>query len=69
MHLYIFFSTGIFGQLDIHGMPRNVIWSRLNATVLPGASNISLVEPVDWQIGEEIVITTTSYSLEQTEIR
>lgn len=62
-------GIGVFGYLDLHGKPREVVWTYLNETADRGSEIISLVDPVDWQVGEEIVITTTSFSAEQTEVK
>ena len=62
-------GIGVFGYLDMHGKPHSVTWTRLKETVQSGSDQISLVEPVDWIRGEEILITTTSFGVEQTEIR
>ena len=58
----------VYGGLDLHGMPRNVTWTRLDKTATSGSYNILLKEAVDWTVYEKIVISTTSYSPEQTEI-
>ncbi len=63
-----FKSMGVFGGLDIHGKPRNVSWTTLNATVFAGSNQIVLEKAVDWQVNEQIVITTTSYVATETEI-
>ncbi|XP_069478234.1 fibrocystin-L [Ambystoma mexicanum] len=60
---------GVFGGLDLHGTPRSVYKTKLSATALAGSRNISLVDAVDWQVGEDIVITTTGYSPWETETR
>lgn len=60
-------TIGVYGGLDIHGAPRTVQWTQLASSALNNTNTITLVEPVDWQAGEEIVITTTTYVLEQTE--
>ncbi|KAG9478621.1 hypothetical protein GDO78_012332 [Eleutherodactylus coqui] len=59
---------GVFGQLDLHGLSRSGR-TKLTDTVLAGSQSITVTEPVDWQVGEDILITTTSYSAWQTEIR
>ena len=61
-------GIGVYGGLDIHGAPRNVSWTRLNSTASPGTNQITVNDPVDWKAGETILITTTGYVLEQTEI-
>lgn len=36
-------------------------WARLNQTVSAGATSIRIDRPVDWQPGDQIVVTTTDY--------
>ncbi|XP_040210575.1 fibrocystin-L-like [Rana temporaria] len=60
---------GVFGELDLHGLPRVVYRTKLANTAPAGSKYIILAEPVDWQVGEDILITTTSYSAWQTETR
>nr|XP_045000409.1 fibrocystin-L [Jaculus jaculus] len=60
---------GVFGELDLHGLPRSIYKTKLSETTEAGSKVLSLRDPVDWQEGEEIVITTTSYDLYQTETR
>ncbi|MEE6507574.1 hypothetical protein FKM82_026763 [Ascaphus truei] len=60
---------GVFGQLDLHGLPRSVYKTKLAKTALTGSGYITVVDAVDWQVGEDIVITTTSYDAWQTETR
>ena len=60
-------AIGVFGGLEIHGKPRNVTWTKLNETARAGASRITLEQAVDWEVGEELVIATTSYDLNQAE--
>ncbi|XP_067833370.1 fibrocystin-L-like [Heptranchias perlo] len=60
---------GVFGGLDLHGLPHLVYKTKLALTALAGSTNVTLAEAVDWQEGDEIIITTTSYSPGQTESR
>ncbi|CAH2285754.1 fibrocystin-L [Pelobates cultripes] len=60
---------GVFGQLQLHGLPRSVYKTKLAQTAVAGSTNISLSDPVDWKVGEYILITTTSYNASQSEIR
>ncbi|CAF1259871.1 unnamed protein product [Adineta steineri] len=50
---------GVLGGLDLRGLPRNVSWTRLGATALSNQNTIVLSEPVDWNVGDEIILTTT----------
>ena len=50
-----------FGILDMHGIKRDVTWTRLAFTAHIGDTEITLLQPTDWAVGEEIAIATTSY--------
>ncbi|XP_035685638.1 fibrocystin-L-like [Branchiostoma floridae] len=60
-------AIGVFGGLDLIGKERNVCWTHLAQTAAAGAHTITLADVVDWQVDEEIVITTTSFDAWQTE--
>ncbi|KAK1784753.1 hypothetical protein P4O66_003426 [Electrophorus voltai] len=60
---------GVFGSLDLYGMPHNVYHTKLANTAQAGSSSLSLTEAVDWQAGDDIVLSTTSYDPWQTETR
>ncbi len=60
-------AIGVYGGLDLHGIPRTPSWTRLSQTASAGSNQLSLVEVVDWKVGEEIVISTTSYAPFETE--
>jgi hypothetical protein len=61
--------VGVLGGLDLHGISRNVSWTRLATTANAGQSTITLSEPVDWMVGDEIILTTTDTRIEHTERR
>lgn len=61
-------TIGVFGGLDIHGKPVNISWTRLKDTTKAGSNQIELIEPVDWQIGDQILITTTTYIANHSEV-
>ncbi|XP_072530724.1 PKHD1 like 1, tandem duplicate 1 [Salminus brasiliensis] len=60
---------GVFGSLDLYGMPHNVYHTKLAKTAPAGSNSLSLREPVDWRAGDAIVLSTTSYDPGQTETR
>ncbi|KAK9957826.1 hypothetical protein ABG768_012036 [Culter alburnus] len=60
---------GVFGSLDLYGMPHNVYHTKLASTSQAGNSTLSLQESVDWKVGEKILLSTTSYDPWQTEVR
>ena len=60
-------AIGVYGGLDLHGIPRQPSWTRLSQTANAGTNELTLIEQVDWQVNEEIVISTTSYDAFETE--
>ena len=45
-------SIGVhFGVLDIHGVHK-ISWTELDATVEIGENELTLVEVVDWEVGD-----------------
>ncbi|XP_040908783.1 LOW QUALITY PROTEIN: PKHD1 like 1, tandem duplicate 1 [Toxotes jaculatrix] len=60
---------GVFGSLDLYGQPHNVYHTKLAATADAGSNTLTLAQSVDWQVGDEVVISTTSYSAWETEKR
>ncbi|KAI7798957.1 putative fibrocystin-L, partial [Triplophysa rosa] len=60
---------GVFGSLDLYGMPHNVYHTKLTRTVQAGNNTLFLEEAVDWKVGDKILLSTTSYDPWQTEIR
>ena len=61
-------AIGVYGGLDIHGMPRNVTWTTLASSMGVGSKQVTLVDAVDWKVNEQIVVTTTTYSPTQNEV-
>lgn len=60
-------SLGVMnGVLDIHGKER-ISWTELDSTVMPGESQLTLVEEVNWEEGDEIMITSTDYDMYHAE--
>ncbi len=59
------------GTVDLHGKPINQMWTHLNATANVGSSQITVRQPVDWIVGNQIVIATTGdyESQGETEVR
>lgn len=58
-----------FGNLEMHGVARPVVWTRLAETAEAGAQSITLIEEVDWVVGEEIVIAGTGWYNDDHETR
>jgi hypothetical protein len=46
--------------ISIYGRPRNVTRSRLLKTILPGNTTFTIEAGLDWQVGEQVSILSTS---------
>ncbi|WAR05573.1 PKHL1-like protein, partial [Mya arenaria] len=55
------------GTLDLHGIEVPLTWTRLASTANAGSDSITLVDPVEWNVGDEIVIATTGHHHTQSE--
>jgi len=55
------------GTLDIHGKPYAPTWTRLQRTAFAGATVLELQQPVDWEVGQELVVVTTVHIDEREE--
>ena len=61
-------ALGIFARAQLIGKPYNVRWTRLAQTLEKGGTSITLEDEVyDWEIGNEIIISTTTFAPEQAE--
>lgn len=62
-----------YGVLEMHGVERPVTWTDLKETVEIGGTEITLNDvtgdPLDWAIGEDIVIASTDFSGRNAEQR
>ena len=56
------------GQLDIHGIPKGITWTRLASTALANATSLYLQDAVDWVRGDQIVIAPTGKDGNETEV-
>jgi len=62
-------ALGIMGFADMHGQDIGTAWTKLAATAAAGDTTLELSEEVTWAAGSEIVISTSSYELHETEKR
>lgn len=49
------------GTLELHGNPTQTPWTKISQSAISGSSSLSLVQPVDWQAGDEIAIGPTDF--------
>ncbi|XP_068136131.1 fibrocystin isoform X2 [Hyperolius riggenbachi] len=59
---------GVYGKFQIHSAYPSKAWTRLGADAAPGNEMMALNGTVDWQPGDEIVISSTSYEAHQAEL-
>ncbi len=60
-------ALGVFGELILHAETKNILWTRLAVTAGAESNTITVVDDIDWEAGDEIVITSTSYEALETE--
>jgi G8 domain len=52
-------GISVTGTIDVHGAQFSPTWTRLARTAAIGDSTLYVQDVVNWQVGQEIVITTT----------
>ena len=63
------FQPGVFGELQLHGKDHITHWTHLATTVYPSkGTRITVTDATDWEAGDEILITSTSFETWQAEI-
>ena len=62
-------AIGVFGQLTLIGRVPEVTWTFLARSESAGSMAIEVEDSIDgWQVGDSIVITSTSYDAFETEV-
>ena len=49
-------------RFSMYGTPRYPTWTLLAETISPGHATLTVEDPVDWKVGEEIVVASTSFA-------
>jgi hypothetical protein len=49
------------GSVRLHGLPKQPTWTVLNATANVGDTSIVVNGPTNWQIGDRIVVASSSF--------
>ncbi len=57
------------GELDLHGRPREITWTRLEETANSNDTMLHVQDAVDWLPGDRIVIAPTGKNEKETEVR
>lgn len=55
-----FLAAHMGGEIQMHGSPA-ISWSQLGANAVAGSTQITMKEPVNWKIGDEIVIAPSRW--------
>lgn len=55
------------GELYMYGKVYSPVWTRVGQTASKGSDKITLMEPVEWQVGDKIVIGATGYDMSEAE--
>ncbi|KAL8612388.1 hypothetical protein ACOMHN_020143 [Nucella lapillus] len=58
---------GVFGALDLHGLPSNVSWTRLSQPAAVGSNVLHVQNAVDWSVVDEVMLTPTDLNPWHTE--
>ena len=65
--IIFFFNLGMYGDLKLHGKTHSDTWLKLSTDSQAGSNRLKLSKAVDWEVGMDIVITSTSKDHEQLE--
>lgn len=49
------------GAVEIHGKQYNPTWTRLAGMAWTGDDRVHLMEAVNWEVGQQVLVTTTTY--------
>lgn len=59
----------VTGSLRLYGSTPKTVWTRLAENVYQGDNKLKLIEPVDWKVGDEIVVGPSEFEYTQHEKR
>jgi hypothetical protein len=54
-------------RFSLYGQPPSHTWTSLAATLNPGDTTLTLSLPVDWKVGDQIVVASTSFDHHEAE--
>jgi len=49
------------GKLELHGVAPDVTWTKINEHAVSGVTQLKLIQPVNWKVGDQIVIAPTDF--------
>jgi len=54
-------------KVEVHGVVRTPTWTKLSQNAAVGATSITLMENVNWIVGDQIVLVSTDFVMNQAE--
>ena len=60
-------GVSIPGYISMHGQDVGITWTKIASTAQAGSNTIELSQEVSWAEGSEIVVSSTSWELKETE--
>lgn len=51
----------VTGNLELHGSTPEVLWTKLDAHAPAGSTTLTVVDPLNWKVGDQVVIAPTDY--------
>jgi len=55
------------GNLILHGRQLSSQWQKINSNILAGESRASLSESTNWQVGDKVVVSSSSFDMNEAE--
>ena len=59
----------VLGLMDLHGSPQDITWTRLSVPAYATATSLVVRDAINWNVGDEIIVTTTDRDIDHTERR
>lgn len=56
-------------KLSMYGQRRKPTWTMIASTIMPNDVSFTVIEDIDWKVGEVIVVASTSYDHNEAEER
>ncbi len=60
-------AIGVFGGLILQGKDKGPNWVKLASTALAGTNSLVVNQEIGWEVGDEIVLTTSSFVASEAE--
>ena len=61
-------AIGVYGRLDLRGQDVRTPWIKLDQAVNAGDTTLVLAGEVDWKVGDEVFVTSTSFVASEVDV-